>query len=56
MYTQDSYVDRRIYSRKFDGECNLNSETFEFITRNIRMSDLLRLSLSCTNGITLKVP
>mmetsp|Transcript_35955 Transcript_35955/g.34032 ORF Transcript_35955/g.34032 Transcript_35955/m.34032 type:complete len:515 (+) Transcript_35955:255-1799(+) len=47
-------VDRRIYSRKFDGECNLNSETFEFITRDIRMSDLLRLSLSCTNGITLK--
>jgi PAS domain S-box-containing protein len=49
-----SNVDRRLYSRRFDGECNLNSETFEFITRDIRMSDLLRLSLSCTNGITLK--
>jgi PAS domain S-box-containing protein len=49
-----SKIDRRLYSRKFDGECNLNSETFEFITRDIRMSDLLRLSLSCTNGITLK--
>jgi PAS domain S-box-containing protein len=45
--------DRRVQSKSFKSECHLTSESFTKSATTVRISDLLRLMLSCSDAMVL---
>eukprot|EP00596_Hydrurales_sp_CCMP1899_P002096 CAMPEP_0119033450 /NCGR_PEP_ID=MMETSP1177-20130426/492_1 /TAXON_ID=2985 /ORGANISM="Ochromonas sp, Strain CCMP1899" /LENGTH=491 /DNA_ID=CAMNT_0006990203 /DNA_START=161 /DNA_END=1636 /DNA_ORIENTATION=- len=45
--------DRRVHSKSFKSECQLTSESFAKSATTVRISDLLRLMLSCSSAMVL---